>query len=168
VKERFVPATATLEIGQEAPEFRLKGPGGQFVSLSEYRGHRNVVVVFFPLAFSPVCSHQLPAIQREYDRLRALDTEVLGISVDSHFANQAFARQLGVEFPLLSDWKREASARYGVLQGDHGIATRSVFVVDRNGRLIHKDVAANLDPGDASQIPSLKAVLAALEQHSSP
>ena len=58
-------ATATLEVGQTAPDFRLRGPGGQYVSLSEYRGKKHVVVVFFPLAFSPVCSHQLPDIQKE-------------------------------------------------------------------------------------------------------
>src|SRR5437867_3485500 len=107
--------TATLEIGQQAPDFKLKGPGGALVSLSEQRGKKNVVLVFYPLAFSPVCSHQLPDIQKQSSKFEGLDAVLYGISVDSHFANQAFARHLGVDFPLLSDFKREISAAYGVL-----------------------------------------------------
>src|SRR3989442_3460368 len=102
-------ATVSPEIGQVAPDFRLKGPGGQFVTLSEYRGTKNVLLVFYPLAFSPVCSHQLPMIQEELHRLRALGAEVLGISVDSHYANEAFARHLVLTFPLLSDFHRRTS-----------------------------------------------------------
>src|SRR5439155_2685956 len=101
-KEIVMPATATLEIGQTAPDFKLKGPGGQFVSLSEYLGNKNVVLVFYPLAFSAVCSHQLPAIEKQRPKLEDLDATVLGVSIDSHFANEAFARQLGVGFSLLS------------------------------------------------------------------
>jgi peroxiredoxin (alkyl hydroperoxide reductase subunit C) len=150
----------TLEIGQLAPEFRLKGPGGAFVSLSDYIGYRNVVLVFFPLAFSPTCSHQLPEIQRLLDRFRELDTEVFGVSADSHYANEAFARALGLEFPLLSDFKREAMAAYGVLNARAGYSGRAVFAIDKQGRLVHRDVSAN--PGDLSQIPSPERVLEAL------
>lgn len=149
-----------LEIGQPAPIFRLKGPGGAFVSLSDYLGHRNVVLVFFPLAFSPVCSHQLPEIQRLIDQFRELDTEVFGVSVDSHYANEAFARALGLEFPLLSDFRREAMAAYGVLNSKAGYSGRAVFVIDKQGRLIYRDVSAS--PSDLSQIPSPERLLEAL------
>ncbi len=152
-----MPATATLEIGQMAPDFKLKGPGGQPVSLSEYRGHKNVVLVFYPLAFSPICSHQLPTIQKELSRFEELAAVVLGVSVDSHHANTAFARQLGVTFPLLSDFNRETSARYGVLNTEVGYSGRAVFVVDKQGRLAYKDVSR-----DINQVPSNEAVLAAL------
>src|SRR2546425_13290829 len=101
-------ATATLEVGQTAPDFRLRGPGGQWVTLSEYRGKKNVVLVFFPLAFSPVCSHQLPDVQARLAELQSLDAEVFGVSVDSHYANEAFARSLSLQFTLLSDFKRQA------------------------------------------------------------
>src|SRR5688572_18487274 len=93
-RRKPMQATAILEIGRTAPDFKLKGPGGQFITLSEYRGSRNVVLAFFPLAFSPICSHQLPTIQKDIGRFAALDAEVLGISVDSHYANEAFAKQL--------------------------------------------------------------------------
>src|SRR5262245_14167062 len=98
-----------------APDFRLKATDGQYLKPSEYRGKKRVVLAFFPLAFSPTCSHQLPTIERDLSRLHALDAEVFGISVDSHYANGEFARKLQLTFPLLSDLKREASTAYGVL-----------------------------------------------------
>src|SRR2546426_7875574 len=107
-------ATTTLpEVGQMAPELTLRGPGGQTVTLAEFRGKKNVVLVFFPLAFSPVCSHQLPDVQQRLPEFQALGAVVLGVSVDSHWANTAFAQKLGLAFPLLSDFKRVASADYG-------------------------------------------------------
>ncbi len=153
-------ATASPEIGQTAPEFRLKGPGGQFVTLSEYRGRKNVVLVFFPLAFSPVCSHQLPSIEKEKARFDALDAVVLGISVDSHYSNTAFAERLRLTFPLLSDFKHATSAAYGVLMAEAGHSGRAIFVVDQQGTIAHKDVSAAI--GEIPQIPSIDRVLTVL------
>jgi peroxiredoxin len=146
------------EVGQEAPDFNLKGPGGQFVSLSEYRGRKNVVLVFFPLAFSPVCSHQLPMIQKELGRFQELSAEVLGISVDSHYANEAFAKHLALRFPLLSDFRHQASRAYGVFLPDHLYSGRAVFVVDRQGKVAYRDMSPTPDV-----IPSSDRVLQALE-----
>jgi peroxiredoxin len=154
-----MPMTATLEVGQAAPDFSLKGPGGQLVSLSEYRGKHHVVLVFFPLAFSPVCSHQLPTIEKEIGRIRGLGAVVLGVSVDSHYANAAFAERLRLSFPLLSDFKRRASAAYGVLLEEAGHAGRALFVVDKQGRVAYKDVSPT--PAD---LPSNESLLAALER----
>jgi peroxiredoxin len=152
-------ASASLEIGQIAPDFRLKGPGGQPVTLSEYRGDKHVVLVFFPLAFSPVCSHQLPAIERGIARFEELGAVVLGISVDSHYANTVFAERLRLSFPLLSDFKREASAAYGVLIPESGHSGRATFVVDRQGKLSYMDVSPTLG---MDQIPDNDRVLAHL------
>jgi mycoredoxin-dependent peroxiredoxin len=149
---------APPEIGQPAPEFRLKGPGGQPFTLSEYHGERNLLLAFYPLAFSPLCSHQLPEIQREIARLRALDTEVLGISVDSWYANQEFARKLGLSFPLLSDFDRAACAAYGVLVPERGYSRRALFVVGKDGHVVWREIAPT--PTD---IPSTQDALAALE-----
>src|SRR6266496_3096371 len=121
-------ATATLDVGQTAPDFRLRGPGGQFVTLSEYGGKKNVVLVFFPLAFSPVCSHQLPGIQKDLARFEALDATVLGISVDRNGANEAFARQVGRSFPLLSDFDRSSFDFNGTLTPEKHYSGRAVFV----------------------------------------
>ena len=157
----MVTTAAAPEVVQTAPDFKLKGPGGQLFTLSEHRGQKNVVLVFFPLAFSPTCSHQLPTIEKQMDRFRALNAEVMGISVDNHFANDAFARHLGLSFPLLSDFRREVSALYGVLLPDSLYSGRAVFVVDRQGRLVHREISPA--PGDVNQIPSSNKVLQVLE-----
>jgi mycoredoxin-dependent peroxiredoxin len=151
-------ATTTPEVGQTAPEFKLKGPGGSFVSLSEFRGKKNVVLAFFPLAFSPVCSHQLPALEQETPRLRALDAEVLGISVDSHYANEAFAKQLGLSFLLLSDFRRQVSTAYGLLNPDTFYSNRALIVVDRQGIIVHRDQTPT-----PSDLPDNGRLIAALE-----
>ena len=153
-------ATAGPEIGHMAPDFKLKGPGGQPVSLSEYRGDKSVVLAFYPLAFSPVCSHQLPNIEKDLAQFEALDAVVLGISVDSHYANEAFARQLGLSFPLLSDFNHDVSAAYGVLNTEKGFSERAVFVVDKLGTLAYKDVSPAR--GDINQIPRNDTVLDAI------
>ena len=149
---------AGLEVGRAAPEFSLKGPGGQPISLAEYRGKNPVVLVFFPLAFSPVCSHQLPSIEKQMARIRATGAVVLGVSVDSHYANSAFADRLSLSFPLLSDFNREVSEAYGVLIAPKGHSGRAVFVVDRTGRIAYRDVSPT--PAD---VPDNEALIAALE-----
>jgi peroxiredoxin (alkyl hydroperoxide reductase subunit C) len=145
------------DVGQMAPDFKLKATDGQFVTLSEYRGKRRVVLAFYPLAFSSTCSHQLPTIENDLSRLHALDAEVFGISVDSHHANGEFARKLRITFALLSDIKREASAAYGMLL-DAGYSGRAFFVVDFDGRIVYRDIAPN--PGE---LPSNAELLRALE-----
>ena len=145
------------QVGQEAPDFKLKGPGGAFYTLSEYRGDKNVVLVFYPLAFSSTCSHQLPAVQKELARFEAADAVVFGISVDSHYSNAAFARQLGLTFPLLSDWKHEAAKAYGVLLPESGYTKRVTFVIDKAGKIAHVEVSENID-----LVPSVDLALASI------
>lgn len=154
-------ATAAPEVGQQAPDFKLKGPGGQPVTLSEFRGRNAVVLVFFPLAFSNICSHQLPLIEKLAERFEALNARVLGISVDSHFANTEFANKLRLSFPLLSDFKREASTAYGVLIPDAGYSGRAVFIVDKLGRIAYRDLSVDHD--DPKQVPSNERALEALK-----
>jgi peroxiredoxin (alkyl hydroperoxide reductase subunit C) len=148
------------DVGQVAPDFSLKGPGGAPHTLSEWRGDKNVLLVFYPLAFSSVCSHQLPELERALPKFEAADTVVLGISVDSHYANAAFARSLGVTFPLLSDWKREASTAYGVLIPEAGFSGRASFLVDKQGRIAWRDVSENT--GSLEDVPSIEDALAVL------
>lgn len=147
------------ELGQLAPDFRLRGPGGTFYTLSEHRGRNPVVLVFFPLAFTKICSHQLPDLQRLLPEFEQAGAVVYGISVDSHHANAAFARSLKLTFPLLSDWKREASAAYGVLIPEAGYSGRATFVIGRDGRIVYREVAEIL--GSLDQVPSPERALAA-------
>ncbi len=150
-------ATTVPVVGEQAPDFTLRGPGGANMSLEEYRGSKKVVLVFFPLAFSPVCSHQLPEIQRHLREFEDLDAAVLGISVDHHHSNTAFAKQLGLSFPLLSDFHRKTCRDYGLFDEQRGYGGRALFVVDRKGRIVYRDVSANID-----DVPSTPAVLEAL------
>lgn len=150
----------TIEVGDPAPDFTLKGPGGEPVTLSDYRGRKNVILVFFAMAFSPVCATQLPEVQEGFRRFDDLDAVVLGVSVDNHYANSAFAERLRLSFPLLSDFKREASAAFGVLS-ERGHSGRALFVIDKTGRVVYKDISSN--PGDPAQIPSPARAAAALE-----
>ena len=148
------------ELGQLAPEFKLRGPGGAFHTLSEHKGQSPVVLVFYPLAFSPVCSHQLPDLQKRIAEFERAGAVVYGISVDSHWANTAFARSLGLTFPLLSDWKREAAAAYGVLLPGASTSGRATFVVGKDGRIVHAEVSEDMD--DLERAPNIDRVLAAL------
>ncbi|HEY2954670.1 MAG TPA: peroxiredoxin [Candidatus Eisenbacteria bacterium] len=158
-----MPTTTMPEVGQMAPDFTLRGPGGQVVTLAEFRGRKNVVLVFYPLAFSPVCSHQLPAIQQKLPSFEALGAVVLGVSVDSHWSNTAFAQKLGLSYPLLSDFKRTASADYGVLDPERQYSGRAIFVIDRQGRVAYRTLSAN--PGDIPDNDRVLEALRALAEH---
>lgn len=153
---------AIPDVGQLAPDFSLRGPGGAPFSLSEYRGDKNVLIVFYPLAFSRVCTHQLPELQRSLERFEALDTVLFGISVDSYHANAAFARSLGVTFPLLSDWNRDTARAYGVLIEDAGFSNRASFLVGKDGRILWRDVSESI--GSIDEVPSIEDAIAVLEK----
>jgi mycoredoxin-dependent peroxiredoxin len=114
-----------VEVGEEAPDFELKDQHGTPVKLSSFRGQKNVVLVFYPLAFSGVCTGELCAMRDEFPE----------VSVDSGFAHRAWADAEHFEFGLLSDfWPHGAVAKsYGVFDENMGIATRGTFIIDKNG-----------------------------------
>ena len=130
-----------LQVGDVAPDFELPASGNRTVKLSEFRGKKNVLLAFYPFAFSPVYSLQLPGLQQSLGEFKALNTEVLGISVDSKHSSAAFAEHLHLDFPLVSDFNKEATAAYGVLR-DGGFAERALFIIDRDGRIAYAHVNA--------------------------
>ncbi len=130
-----------LQVGEIAPDFELPASGNRTIKLSNYRGHRHVLLAFYPFAFSPVCSLQLPGLQENLGRFMALETEVLGISVDSRHSSAAFAEHLKLEFPLLSDFDKRVTKAYGVLR-EGGFAERALFVIDKTGRIVYAHVNA--------------------------
>jgi peroxiredoxin len=148
------------QVGQEAPDFKLRGPGGAFYTLNEYRGDKGVILVFYPFAFSALCSHQLPEAQAIYVRAQAAGIEMFGVSVDSYHSAAAFARSLKLTFPLLSDWDRAASRAYGVLIEGPNFADRAVFAIDKAGRIAYAEVTEDLE--DEAKFPSPEKALAAL------
>jgi peroxiredoxin len=154
------PPPPSVKVGDPAPDFDLAwfapvGDGKENppkyepkrIKLSDFKGKQNVVVAFFPAAFSPGCTNEMKQYQTSHGTFTAANTKVLGVSVDSTWSNRAFREQLGVEFPILSDWKREAAAAYGLLDSNSGVARRATFVVDKTGVVRKVDVGREaLDP----------------------
>ena len=126
-----------LCIGDEAPDFTLRDQFGQDVRLADFRGRKAVVLMFFPFAFTGVCTGELSGVRDRLDEFLTFDTEVLGISCDSVYALRTFAESEGLNFPLLSDyWPHGAvSSAYEVFDTGRGAPRRSSYVVDREGRL---------------------------------
>ena len=127
-----------LKAGDEAPDFELRSHLGGTVRLSDYRGRKNVVVAFHPLAFTPVCATQMAGYQAELPAFDAADTAVLGVSIDAQPAKSAWARTLGtITFDLLSDFypHGEVARQYGVFRDADGISERAIFLIDKQGRI---------------------------------
>ena len=124
-----------VEIGDEAPDFELPDQHGTPVKLSSFRGTKNVVLVFYPLAFSPVCSGELCAMREDFPEVSRDDVELITVSVDSLYSHRVWAEQENFQFALLSDfWPHGAVAKaYGVLDQDRGVALRGTFVIDKEG-----------------------------------
>lgn len=124
-----------VEIGSEAPDFELPDQHGTPVKLSSFRGTKNVVLVFYPLAFSPVCSGELCALREDFPEVSRDDVELLTVSVDSMFSHKVWAEQENFQFHLLSDfWPHgEVARQYGVFNSDRGVAIRGTFVIDKEG-----------------------------------
>ena len=131
------------DVGNAAPDFTLTGAVNQEdteVSLSDYSG-KNLVVLFYPLDFSPVCSEQVPDFNGKLDAIRAKGAEVIAINRDSAFAHKAWSQALGgVDFPLLADMNLEVSKQYGMALEAVGITTRGVFIIDKSGNVAFKHV----------------------------
>jgi len=129
-----VPPTG-LAVGTLAPDFCLRDQFGQDVRLSSFVGQKTVALVFFPWAFSNVCTSEMAFIRDRLDEFLTFDTEVLAISTDATYSLRVFADTDGLNFPLLSDfWPHGAVASsYGVFDAELGVARRSSFVVDRTG-----------------------------------
>ena len=124
-----------IEIGDEAPDFELPDQHGTPVKLSSFRGAKNVVLVFYPLAFSGVCSGELCALREDFPEVNRDDVALLTVSIDSVFTHRAWSDQENFQFSLLSDfWPHGGVAQqYGVFDEGKGIATRGTFVIDKHG-----------------------------------
>jgi peroxiredoxin len=148
-----------IEAGQPAPGFTLPDQDGNEVSLSDFRG-RTVVLVFYPLDFSPVCTDQLSVYQQELGDFESKGAQLLGISVDSAYSHKAFQAKLGLTMPLLADFhpKGEVARAYGVWNEKRGTARRALVMVGPEG-----DVAWAYRPASPLEIPAAELILEALE-----
>jgi peroxiredoxin len=149
-----------IQVGVEAPDFEL--PSSEFendrpgkkIRLSAFRGAKNVVLAFYPLDFSPVCSSEHQCFVRDLPSLDEVGAQVLGISVDSVWTHAAFKRHLGLTYPLLADFqpRGDVAAKYGLFLPERGISARATVVVDKAGRVAWVKEQAIAEPRDDAQI----------------
>jgi peroxiredoxin len=123
------------QAGDVAPEFTAASTSGSEVSLSSFRGKRNVLLAFFPLAFTGTCTKELVCFTEDFDHFAGHGVEILPISVDSTASLREFKNKLQMKTELLSDFKRDISREYGVLNEDRFYSNRAYFLIDKEGRV---------------------------------
>lgn len=153
---------AVLKQGDKAPDFKLFNTDKEWVSLSDFK-NRNVLLLFFPLAFTGVCTKELCSVRDNLSFYNNVQAEVFGISVDSNATLAKFKEEQQLNFTLLSDFNKEASAAYNVLYENFGwmkgVSKRSAFVIDKEGIIQYAEVLEN-----AGEVPDFEAINACLKQ----
>jgi mycoredoxin-dependent peroxiredoxin len=126
-----------ISVGSPAPDFVLKDQSQKEVKLSDFKGKKNVVLIFYPLDWSPVCTNEHTCLVNDMKRFEQLDAQVLGLSVDSVWSHKAFAEKMGIHYPLLADFQPRGAVaeKFGVYLADKGISGRAIAIVDRNGQV---------------------------------
>ena len=148
-----------IAVGQPAPEFTLKDQDQKEIKLSDYRG-KNVVILFYPLDWSPVCTDEHARFMSSLGQFEKLNAQVLGLSVDSHWSHKAFAEKMGVAYPLLADFQPRGAVadQFGVYHADKGITGRAIIIIDQAGKV------AWLKRYGFGDVPDKKEVAQALAQ----
>ena len=126
-----------VTVGQPAPEFALKDQNQQEVKLADFKGKKNIVLLFYPLDWSPVCSNEHACMVNDMKKFESLDAQVLGISVDSVWSHKAFAEKMKIGYPLLADFQPRGAVgeKFGVYLPEKGITGRSTFIIDKQGKV---------------------------------
>jgi peroxiredoxin len=153
----------SIEVGKPAPDFKLFNTEKKEISLSDYRG-KNLVILFFPLAFTGVCTAELCNIRDNYNIYTSLNAEVIGISIDSLFSLERFKKEQNYNFDLLSDFNKTTAKAYNSLYetfgfGMIGVTKRSAFVIDKQGAIQYAEILE-----DAGKQPDFDAIKATLER----
>jgi peroxiredoxin len=151
-----------LEIGQKAPEFSLYNSDKNKVNLADFKG-KKVVLLFFPQAFTGICTNELCSVRDDIGRYEQADAQVLAISVDSVFTLNQFKQQQNYNFPLLSDFNKEISRAYDAIYEQwildmKGVSKRSAFVIDREGIIRYAEVLES--PADLPNFDAVNTILA--------
>ncbi len=148
-----------IAVGQPAPEFNLKDQSQKDIQLSDYRG-KNVVLIFYPLDWSPVCTNEHACFVNDMKQFEQLNAQVLGLSVDSVWSHKAFADNMGIAYPLLADFhpRGAVAQKFGLYLEDKGITGRAIAIIDKSGKI------AWLKNYDIPAVPEMKEVQQALSQ----
>ncbi len=151
----------SLTIGQAAPDFEVNNQNGEKVSLSSFKGEKNVVLLFYPFSFTGTCTGELCAVRDDLSAFQNESVQVLAISCDSMFTQRIFAEKESYTFPVLTDfWPHGAVAKaYGVFEETRGCAVRGTFIIDKTG-IVRWQVINGM--GDARNVGDYKAAIAAL------
>ncbi len=149
-----------IAVGQTVPEFALKDQSQQEVKLSDFKGKKNVVLIFYPLDWSPTCTKEHANLVNDMKKYEQLDAQVLGLSVDSVWSHKAWADQMGIRYPLLADFhpRGAVASKFGVYMEDKGITGRAIAIINKAGQL------AWLKQYDIPTVPDLQEVAEALAQ----
>ncbi len=147
-----------ITVGQEAPDFELDNQDKAKIRLSSFRGKKKVVLAFYPLDFSPVCTNEHKCFVHDLPHFNAKDSIILGISIDSVWCHKAYREATGITYDLLSDMKREVVQKYDLFLPEANIGKRATVIVDRNGKVAYfKEQPMREERNDAE-------ILAALEK----
>jgi peroxiredoxin len=157
----------TIQVGAEAPDFELASSEfendrpGRRIRLGSFRGTKNVVLAFYPLDFSPVCSGEHACFMRDLPSLASAGAQVLGVSVDSVWTHAAFKKHMGIDYPLLADFqpRGEVASKYGLFIADRGITARATVIVDKAGHVAWVKEQAIGEPRDDAEILAALAKL---------
>ena len=149
-----------IAVGQTAPDFTLKNQYDKEVELSDFKGKKNVVLMFYPLDWSPTCTQEHVCFVNDMKKFDTLDAEVLGISVDSAWSHKAYAEKMGIKYSLLADFQPRGAVadKYGVFLPDKGITGRAIVIVNKDGRV------AWVKNYDIPVVPDVAEVASALQQ----
>jgi peroxiredoxin len=154
-----------LSVGQQAPQFALYDTNKNKISLGDFKG-KNVILLFFPMAFTSTCTKEMREMRDSFDVYNSLNTEVIGISVDTHFTLAKYKAENNLNFTLLSDFNKKTIKDYDVYHENFsydyiGVAERAVFVIDKNGIIQYVEQTPNL--GDYPDMAALKKAVSALQ-----
>src|SRR5271169_3399833 len=147
-------------IGAPAPEFTLKDQNQQEIKLSDYKGKKRVVIVFYPLDWSPTCTKEHACIVNDKQQFEQLDAQVLGLSVDSAWSHKAYAEKMGIQYPLLADFQPRGAVadKFGMFLADKGITGRAIAIINKDGKI------AWFKQYDIPTVPDMNEVSQALAQ----
>jgi peroxiredoxin (alkyl hydroperoxide reductase subunit C) len=150
-----------IQVGDEAPDFTLRDQNNEEVNLASFRGKQAVLVIFYPLAFTGICTGELCRVRDELDTFQNDDVQTVTISVDSAYAHKIFSEREGYDFPLLSDfWPHGGVAQaYGVFNEETGFANRGTFLVDKAGIVQFAEMNS---PGEGRDAATWQAAIKAL------
>jgi len=149
-----------IAAGQTAPDFTLKNQYDKEVKLSDFKGKKNVVLMFYPLDWSPTCTQEHVCFVNDMKKFDTLDAEVLGISVDSAWSHKAYAEKMGIKYSLLADFQPRGAVadKYGVFLPDKGITGRAIVIVNKDGKV------AWVKNYDIPVVPDVAEVASALQR----